>query len=168
MLTGDQVGAARKLLGWSVARLASRAAVSDETIRKLESGRHRPGDDIVASIQHAFEAVGVEFTNGGEHGVNMRAMKLCDAGENSFANDTVSKWVGFGALDGVRPIAVLVEDLALARLDPTITGGESHRRALQKHRQRLLLLADRKYQRGDVEQGNIVRVLFADVEAAPA
>jgi transcriptional regulator with XRE-family HTH domain len=167
MLTGDQVGAARRLLGWSVARLASRAAVSDETIRKLESGRHRPGDDIVASIRHALEAVGVEFT-GGEPGVEMRAMKLRDAGENSFANDTVSKWVGFAALDGVRPITVLVEDLALARLDPSITGGESHRRALQKHRQRLLLLADRKYQRGDVEQGNIVRVLLADVETAPA
>src|SRR5580704_14924267 len=166
MITGDQVGAARRLLGWSVARLASRAAVSDETIRKLESGRHRPGDDIIASIQHALEAVGVEFT-GSEPGVEMRVMKLRDAGENSFAKDTVSKWVGFGALDGVRPITILVEDLALARLDPSITGGESHRRALQKHRQRLLLLADRKYQRGDVEQGNIVRVLFADVEAAP-
>ena len=115
--------------------MASRAAVSDETIRKLESGRHRPGDDIVASIQHALEAVGVEFT-GGEPGVEMRAMKLRDAGENSFANDTVSKWVGFAALDGVRPITVLVEDLALARLDPSTKTAPTCRPQISERRRR--------------------------------
>jgi transcriptional regulator with XRE-family HTH domain len=62
MITGRQVKAAREMLGWSLARLASMAAVSDETIRKLESSRHRPGGDTIVSIQHALEAAGVEFT----------------------------------------------------------------------------------------------------------
>jgi transcriptional regulator with XRE-family HTH domain len=74
MLTGDQVGAARKLLGWSVARLASRAAVSDETIRKLESGRHRPADQKIAAIERALEEAGVEFTQGVRPGVKARML----------------------------------------------------------------------------------------------
>jgi transcriptional regulator with XRE-family HTH domain len=72
MITGEKVKAARELLGWSLPRLASRAAVSDATIRKLESGRHRPADNIIVSIQHALESAGVEFTNGGEQGVRLR------------------------------------------------------------------------------------------------
>jgi transcriptional regulator with XRE-family HTH domain len=72
MITGRQVKVAREMLGWSLARLASMAAVSDETIRKLESGRHRPGGDTILSIQHALEAAGVEFVEG-VPGVRLKA-----------------------------------------------------------------------------------------------
>jgi transcriptional regulator with XRE-family HTH domain len=71
MITSDQAKAARKLLGWSVARLASRAAISDETIRKLESGRHRPADDIIVSIQNTLQAAGIEFTSAAEPAVRL-------------------------------------------------------------------------------------------------
>jgi transcriptional regulator with XRE-family HTH domain len=71
MITGEQVKAARELLGWSLPRLASRAAVSDATIRKWESGGHRPANTV--SIQHALEAAGVEFTNGNKPGVRPKA-----------------------------------------------------------------------------------------------
>jgi transcriptional regulator with XRE-family HTH domain len=77
MITGEQVKGARKLLGWSLARLASMAAVSDETVRMLESGRHKPSDDIIDSIQHALEAAGVIFAeeNGDGPGVRLRKGK---------------------------------------------------------------------------------------------
>jgi transcriptional regulator with XRE-family HTH domain len=77
MITGEQIKAARKLLGWSLARLASIAAVSDETIRKLESGRHRPAGDVIASIRHALESAGVIFIeeNGDGTGVRLRSGK---------------------------------------------------------------------------------------------
>lgn len=72
MITGDQVKTAREMLGWSLPRLASRARSVTE-IRKLDSGRHRPADTKIVSIQHALEAAGVEFTNGGEPGVKLKA-----------------------------------------------------------------------------------------------
>jgi transcriptional regulator with XRE-family HTH domain len=71
MITGDQVKTARRLLGWSLPRLASRAAVSDETIRRLESGRHRPTDQKIAAIQRALEEAGIEFANGMRPGVRL-------------------------------------------------------------------------------------------------
>jgi transcriptional regulator with XRE-family HTH domain len=73
MITGRQAKSARKLLGWSLARLASKVAVSDETIRKLESGGHRPPGDIIVSIRHALEAAGIEFMNEGEPGLKVKA-----------------------------------------------------------------------------------------------
>jgi len=36
MITGDQVGAARRLLGWSLIRLSNYSGVSDVTIKKYE------------------------------------------------------------------------------------------------------------------------------------
>jgi transcriptional regulator with XRE-family HTH domain len=72
MITGRQAKSARKLPGWSLARLASKVAVGDETIRKLESDGHRTGD-IIVSIRYALEAAGIESMNEGEPGLKVKA-----------------------------------------------------------------------------------------------
>ena len=72
VITGAQIKAARKLLGWTRAELAVRAfGVSSHTVEGAERARARiaPTDAQLASIQRALEAAGVEFTDGGEPGV---------------------------------------------------------------------------------------------------
>ena len=76
MITGEQIKAARKLLGWTRAELAVRAfGVSSHTIEGAERARARitPTDAQIASIRRALEAAGVEFTTGDEPGVNLKA-----------------------------------------------------------------------------------------------
>jgi transcriptional regulator with XRE-family HTH domain len=62
MITGEQVGVARRLLGWSVIGLSSCCGVSDVTIQNFEKGKiGRPASDVEA-IRRALELGGVEFT----------------------------------------------------------------------------------------------------------
>jgi transcriptional regulator with XRE-family HTH domain len=75
MITGEQVKAARTLLGWSVKQLAWKAIVSEATVRNFEDGKHRMTDRSIASIQWAPERASVEFTNGGEVGVKLMARR---------------------------------------------------------------------------------------------
>lgn len=71
-----QVKAARSLLAWSQADLASHSGISEPTIKRLEAidgdlgGRSGTGEKIV----EALEAAGVEFIpeNGGGAGVRLR------------------------------------------------------------------------------------------------
>jgi ribosome-binding protein aMBF1 (putative translation factor) len=69
MPTGEQIRAARAMLGWSVATLASRAGVSWRTIQRAEAA----GDQVprmhiatVEKIQGALEAEGIEFLRAGQ------------------------------------------------------------------------------------------------------
>jgi hypothetical protein len=72
-ITSAECKAARALLGWSRTRLAARADdVSESTIRTFEDG-HRPTDRKINAIRCALESAGVEFTNGGEPGVKLKA-----------------------------------------------------------------------------------------------
>jgi transcriptional regulator with XRE-family HTH domain len=73
MITGELVKAARKLLGWSQMTLALEAGVDQSTIAKFERGESRPKALSVSTIKHALEGAGVEFAEGGEAGVRMRA-----------------------------------------------------------------------------------------------
>jgi transcriptional regulator with XRE-family HTH domain len=62
---------ARVALGLGVRELAALAAVSQDTISRLERGAPlmpRTLDAVIA----AFEAAGIEFTNGDEPGVKLR------------------------------------------------------------------------------------------------
>jgi transcriptional regulator with XRE-family HTH domain len=61
-ITSEQVTAARKLLGWNQEALGFRARVSQGTIASLETGRHRPIDQTMFAIRHAFEGAGIEFS----------------------------------------------------------------------------------------------------------
>jgi transcriptional regulator with XRE-family HTH domain len=55
------------------ASLAVAANVSRNTIVSFESGQREPGTNNLAAIQAALESAGVEFTNGGQRGVRMKA-----------------------------------------------------------------------------------------------
>jgi transcriptional regulator with XRE-family HTH domain len=72
-MTPPQCRAARALLDWSQQELADASLVGNATIRNFESGRSDPQNSTLAALQRALEAAGVEFTNGGEPGVKIRA-----------------------------------------------------------------------------------------------
>ena len=69
-MTAVQCRMARAGLGFGVRDIAKLANVSPSTVARLEAG-----EDLmprtVESIQRAFEAAGVEFTNGGEPSVKL-------------------------------------------------------------------------------------------------
>ena len=76
MITGEQIRAARKLLGWSRDRLAPRAGLPVNRLGNYELGRRILPLDEVEALKGALEAAGVEFTNGDEPGVKLKATKM--------------------------------------------------------------------------------------------
>jgi transcriptional regulator with XRE-family HTH domain len=76
--TPAQCRAARGLLGWSQVQLAEASKVATKTIADFERESRTPYDRTLADVQRAFEAAGVEFTNGGQPGVRMRMPKPGD------------------------------------------------------------------------------------------
>ncbi len=70
-ITGQQVKAARLLLGWTQDRLAVETRVSPTAISNFETGRRRPSVLIVSTLQRTLEAAGVDFVGGGP-GVKLR------------------------------------------------------------------------------------------------
>jgi hypothetical protein len=72
MITGEQVRAARRLLGWTLFQAACKAKVSESTVGKFETGVHRPLDLRIIAIQRALESAGVEFTTAGQLGVRLK------------------------------------------------------------------------------------------------
>ena len=62
---------ARAALGLGVRELAELAAVSQDTVSRLERGEELMPRTLEA-VQRALEASGVEFTNGDEPGVKLR------------------------------------------------------------------------------------------------
>ena len=71
MFTAGQCRAARGLLGWSQHELAQQARVGIVTVHQLEAGISQPRRATLDVIQRAFEAAGVEFTNGDQPGVRL-------------------------------------------------------------------------------------------------
>jgi len=74
IITGAQVTAARKLLGWTLLDLGYRAHVSQPTIAAFEGARRTVRLDKVRAIQRILEAAGFKFIaeNGGGLGVKPR------------------------------------------------------------------------------------------------
>lgn len=64
MIAGEQIKAARKLLGWTRSRLAARSGVSEGTVKTFEGGK-RPRERLVLKIRRALEHAGIEFTDEG-------------------------------------------------------------------------------------------------------
>jgi transcriptional regulator with XRE-family HTH domain len=64
MITGEQIKAARKLLGWSQMTLALEASIEQSTVAKFERGETRAEGRTVSAIQTALESAGIAFTNG--------------------------------------------------------------------------------------------------------
>lgn len=61
MMTAAQCRSARTLLGWSVAKLAAAASVSESLLDDFELERSAPEPAAVDQIRTALEAVGVAF-----------------------------------------------------------------------------------------------------------
>ena len=72
MITGAQIKAARKLLGWPRDRLSPRAGLSVTLLSKIENGLRTPTNEQRLGIQGALEAAGIEFTNGDDPAVRLR------------------------------------------------------------------------------------------------
>jgi transcriptional regulator with XRE-family HTH domain len=63
VLHGEQIRAARSLLGWSQADLAKKADVSQMTVKRFEA-KNGPVSGTIASlngIQNALELAGIQF-----------------------------------------------------------------------------------------------------------
>ena len=77
-MTAEQLRAARALLRWSQSTAAENAAISLETVKRLErmtGNLTRVHVETIEALQQAFEAAGVEFieANGGGPGVRLRS-----------------------------------------------------------------------------------------------
>jgi hypothetical protein len=75
LITGAQLRAARALVRWSAEELAAASHLGVATIRRAEAVDGQPPITAAnrAAAQRALEAAGVEFTNGGQPGVRMKA-----------------------------------------------------------------------------------------------
>ncbi len=75
LITGNQLKAARALVGVDQAWVAKAANVAINTIRNMESRAAEPitsGAVTVRNVQLALESAGVEFINGGQPGVRLK------------------------------------------------------------------------------------------------
>jgi transcriptional regulator with XRE-family HTH domain len=88
-LTGRQIAAARALAGLDQVTLAERARVSIATLRRMEAsdGEASGYRNNVEAVRRALEAAGVEFTNGSEPGVKLKAKPQSIAGEDLNASN---------------------------------------------------------------------------------
>ena len=74
LTTGNQLRAARSLIGMGQSELAERAGVHSNTIGAMErcgADTLTSGLDKVRAVQEALEAAGVEFLNHGRPGVRL-------------------------------------------------------------------------------------------------
>ena len=65
--------AARGLVDLTQRQLAEAASVGLSTVKAFEAGASAPMANNLKAMQAALEALGVEFTNGGQPGVRMKA-----------------------------------------------------------------------------------------------
>ena len=86
-MTPQQSRAARGLLDWSQTQLGLRSNLSESTIRDFEKGRRVPSVNNLTAIRAALESAGVEFTNGSEPGVKLKAKPQSIAGEDLNASN---------------------------------------------------------------------------------
>jgi DNA-binding XRE family transcriptional regulator len=59
IIIARQIIRARKAAGWTQAELAARASVRQETISRIETGKHSPGLKTMAKIDRALKRAGV-------------------------------------------------------------------------------------------------------------
>jgi transcriptional regulator with XRE-family HTH domain len=74
LISTAQMRAARGLLGWSQTKLATEAGMSLPTVKRYETAANeKVSDGAIEKLRCALEAAGVEFTNGDEPGVKLKA-----------------------------------------------------------------------------------------------
>ena len=83
-----QIRAARHLLGLSQADVATATGLSLPTIKRVESDRDvSVSAEAQAAVRTALEGAGVEFTNGSEPGVKLKAKPQSIATEDLNASN---------------------------------------------------------------------------------
>ncbi|MGH2341819.1 hypothetical protein ACRC7T_10065 [Segnochrobactraceae bacterium EtOH-i3] len=78
LTTGNQLKAARALIGIDQTEVAMRAGVNVNTVRNMEasgSGAISGRAQNVQAVQRALEEVGIEFLNHGHPGVRLRKVR---------------------------------------------------------------------------------------------
>ncbi len=75
MITGEQVKAARALLGWSLEELAEKAALSKRALELFEDGREHLAILHVAVLRDVFASAGVDFGRPDRPGIKLRKGK---------------------------------------------------------------------------------------------
>jgi hypothetical protein len=75
LITAAQMRAARALVRWSADDLARRSKLGVATVRRAEAADGHPPitEANCAAIQRVLEGAGVEFTNGDQPGVKLKA-----------------------------------------------------------------------------------------------
>ena len=88
-LSGGQIRAARALLRWSVEQLAREASLGRNTIKRAEAkdGKTSLTAANELAIRRAFEAAGVEFTNGDQPGVRLAKAAATHSAESASASN---------------------------------------------------------------------------------
>lgn len=71
-ITGPLCRAARALVQWPRAQLASESGVKAKKIRAFETGDVDPGDGAMASLRRALEAAGAVFLDEDDLGAGVR------------------------------------------------------------------------------------------------
>lgn len=74
-IAGNQIKAARDLLGFTQGELATAAGVGRNTINRFENGQIEPHQESLDKIVSELERRGIEFTNGRGMGVRLDSEK---------------------------------------------------------------------------------------------
>lgn len=74
-MNAAQCRAARALLNWTQPQLGKAAGLGLSTVVDFEKERRTVSHDAASKMATALEAAGVEFTNGGQPGVRMKAVE---------------------------------------------------------------------------------------------
>src|SRR5258706_12048465 len=86
--SGNQLRAARSLLGLDQEALAEKVGVSDNTIRNMEARGSEPVGSFASTrdkVREALERMGIEFLNDGSPGVRLRKDRETAAASRSAA-----------------------------------------------------------------------------------
>jgi transcriptional regulator with XRE-family HTH domain len=66
VITGQQIRAARALVGWTQVQLAGACGISEISIKNIERGATDPRGSTLRAIQKAFDKAGVVFLEPGD------------------------------------------------------------------------------------------------------
>src|SRR4030088_605346 len=77
-IIGPQIRAGRALLGWTQAKLAFVAGLSEISIKNIERGTTDARGSTLAAIERALNNNGIELTNGGQPGARFRKLEKGD------------------------------------------------------------------------------------------
>jgi len=84
-IKGNQIAAARALLGWDQKTLAEQIGLSVAAISKIEKGDNKGKAATLSKIEKAFEYAGIEFTEG--EGVKKKRISVSHyEGHEGFSN----------------------------------------------------------------------------------